>query len=43
MKEYVFYYVGIKKGITITNIFQKSLDKSNCELSKICLDKGSEF
>ena len=49
MKEYVFYYVLLifplkdKKGITITNAFQKSLDKCNCEPNKMCLDKDSEF
>ena len=32
-----------KKGITITNAFQKILDKSNCKPNKIWVDKGSEF
>ena len=32
-----------KKGITITNAFQKILDKSNCKPNKIWLDKGIEF
>ena len=32
-----------KKGITITNTFQKILDKSNCKPNKIWVDKGSEF
>ena len=32
-----------KKGITITNAFQKILDKSNRKLSKISEDKGSEI
>ena len=32
-----------KKGITITNVFQKFLDKSNHKLNKIWVDKGSEF
>ena len=32
-----------KKGITITNAFQKILDESNCKPSKIWVDKGSEF
>ena len=32
-----------KKGITITNGFQKVLDKSNHEPNKIWADKGSEF
>ena len=31
------------KGITITNTFQKILDKSNCKPNKILVDKGSEF
>ena len=33
----------IKKGITITNVFQKILDESNRKPNKICVDKGSEF
>ena len=32
-----------KKGITITNAFQKILDESNRKPSKIWIDKGSEF
>ena len=32
-----------KKGITITNAFQKILDKSNHKPNKIRVDKGSEF
>ena len=32
-----------KKGITITNAFQKMLDKSNRKPNKIWVDKGSEF
>ena len=32
-----------KKVIEITNAFQKFLDKSNCKLDKIWVDKGSEF
>ena len=32
-----------KKGITITNAFQKTLDKSNCKSYEIWVDKGSEF
>ena len=32
-----------KKGITITNVFQKILKESNCNLNKIWIDKGSEF
>ena len=32
-----------KKGITITNAFQKVLDKSNRKPNKIWVDKGSKF
>ena len=32
-----------KKGITITNAFQKILKESNRETNEICFDKGSEF
>ena len=32
-----------KKGITITNTFQKILKESNCKPNKIWVDKGSEF
>ena len=32
-----------KKGITITNAFQKILDESNRKPNKIWIDKGSEF
>ena len=32
-----------KKGITITNAFQKILDESNRRPNKIWVDKGSEF
>ena len=32
-----------KKGIAITNAFQKILDESNCKPNKIWVDKGSEF
>ena len=32
-----------KKGITITNAFQKILDESNRKANKIWIDKGSEF
>ena len=32
-----------KKGITITNAFQKTLKESNCKLNKIWVDEGSEF
>ena len=31
-----------KKGITITNTFQKVLYESNCKSNKIWVDKGSE-
>ena len=33
----------VKKGITITNVFQKILDESNHKPNKIWVDKGSEF
>ena len=32
-----------KKGITIVNVFQKVLNKSNCKPNKIWVDKGSKF
>ena len=32
-----------KKGIAITNTFQKTLDESNRKPKKIWVDKGSEF
>ena len=32
-----------KKGITITTVFQKILDKSGCKLNKIWVNKCSEF
>ena len=32
-----------KKGITITNAFQKILDESHCKPNKIWIEKGSEF
>ena len=32
-----------KKGITITNAFQKILNKSNRKPNKMWADKGSEF
>ena len=32
-----------KIGITITNAFQKILDKSNCKPNKIWVVKGIEF
>ena len=30
-----------KKGITITNAFQKILDESGCKLDKVWVDKGN--
>ena len=32
-----------KKGITITNAFQKTLKESNCKPYEIWVDEGSEF
>ena len=32
-----------KKGIPITNAFQKTLKESNCKPNKIWVDEGSEF
>ena len=32
-----------KRHITITNVFQKTLDESNRKPNKIWVDKGSEF
>ena len=32
----------IKKGITITNAFQKILDESRCKPNRIWVHKGSE-
>ena len=32
-----------KKGITITNVFQKTLNESNCKPNKMWVDKVSEF
>ena len=32
-----------KKGNTITTLFQKNLEESNCKPNKIWLDKGNEF
>ena len=37
------YALKDKRGITITNDFQKILDESNCKPNKIWMDKGSEF
>ena len=33
----------IKKGITITNAFQKILDESRCKPNRIWVNKSSEF
>ena len=33
----------VKKGIAITNAFQKVLKESNRKPNKICVEKGSEF
>ena len=51
MKKLVFYHVLLmfsvnaidKKGIIITNAFQKTLKESNRKPNKIWLHKGSEF
>ena len=32
-----------KKGITITNAFQKMLNESKCKPNKTWVDKGSKF
>ena len=32
-----------KKGVTVTNAFQKNFDESNRKPSKIWVDKGSQF
>ena len=32
-----------KKGVTISNAFQKYFDESNCKPNKISVDKGSKF
>ena len=32
-----------KKGITVTNTFQKVLDESNYKVNEIWVDKGSKF
>ena len=37
------YALKDKRGITITNAFQKFLAESNCKPNKIWVDKGSEF
>ena len=38
-----FFLLKGNKEITVTNVFQKILDESNCKPNKIWLDKGSEF
>ena len=38
-----FFSLKDKKGITITNAFQKILKESNRKPNKILVDKGSEF
>ena len=38
-----FFPLKDKKGVTITNAFQKVLDESNRKPNKILVDKGSEF
>ena len=37
------YSLKDKKGIVITNAFQKVLDESNRKPNKIWVDRGSEF
>ena len=37
------YSVGRTKSIRINNGFQNVLDKSNCKLNKIWVDKDSKF
>ena len=37
------YSLKDKKGITITNAFQKLLKESNCKPNKVWVDQGSEF
>ena len=37
------FFLKDRKGTTVTNVFQKILDESNCKLNKIWVDKGSEF
>ena len=35
------FFLRDRKGTTVTNVFQKILDESNCKLNKIWVDKGS--
>ena len=37
------FFWKIKKGITITSVFQKWLDESSCKPNKMWVDKGKEF
>ena len=37
------YTLKDKRHITITNVFWKILDESNCKPNKIWVDKSSEF
>ena len=37
------YSFKSKKGITITNAFQKKVNESKCKPNKIYVDKSSEF
>ena len=37
------FHLKDKKGITITDAFQRILDKSGCKPNKIWADKGREF
>ena len=38
-----FLFLKDKKGITITNVFLKTLDKSSRKANKTWVDKGCEF
>ena len=38
-----FFLLKDKKGITITDAFQKVLEESNRKPNKILIDKGTEF
>ena len=40
---YVFFSLKDKKGATITNAFQKTLDEYRRKPNKIWIDKGSQF
>ena len=43
--KYIAWFTSLKdkKGITITNPFQKNLNESSCKPNNIWVDKGSEF